>query len=86
MAGEHDDRSLEAVLAQDAHGLATVDIGKTDIHDYQIDLSRFRGLHPLATVLDCDGFEILMQRQMLHQPIAQAGIVFDDENPMPVRH
>jgi hypothetical protein len=26
--------------AQDAHGFATVDVGQTDVHDHQIDLSR----------------------------------------------
>jgi hypothetical protein len=34
------DRSLEAVLAQDAHRLAAVDVGQPDVHDHQIDLPR----------------------------------------------
>jgi len=86
MAGQHDDRSLEVVLAQDANSLATIDIGQADIHDHQIDLARLRRLHALDAVLNCDGFELLMQRQLFGQPIAQAGVIIDDENPMPVRH
>jgi len=38
VAGEHEDRRLEAVLAQDAHGVAPVHVGKPDIHDHEIDL------------------------------------------------
>src|SRR5258708_35806204 len=31
--GQHDDRRLEAVLAQNAHCFAPVDVGKPDIHN-----------------------------------------------------
>jgi hypothetical protein len=34
----------EHVPAQDAHGFAAVDVGQSDIHDHQIDLSRLGGL------------------------------------------
>ena len=86
MAGHHDDWSLEAVLAKETHCLATVDIGQTDIHDHEIDLVGLSGLHALNAVLNCYGLELLVQRQLFGQPIAQAGVIIDDENPMPVRH
>ena len=54
MAGQHDDRRLEAVLAQDAHGLASVDVGKADVHDDEIDLAGLGGLHALGAGLDRD--------------------------------
>jgi hypothetical protein len=33
VAREHDDRHLETVPAQDAHGFAAIDVGQADIHD-----------------------------------------------------
>jgi hypothetical protein len=33
---QHDDRRLKAVLAQDAHRLPPVDVGKPDIHDHEM--------------------------------------------------
>ena len=86
MAGQYDDRSLEVVLAQDANSLATINIGQADIHDHQIALARLRRLYALDAVLNCAGFELLIQRQLFGQPIAQAGVIIDDENPMPFRH
>ena len=86
MPGQHDDRSLETVLAQDAHRLAAVDVGKADVHDHQIDLAGLGRLHTLAAVLHSEGLELLMQRQLLGQRIAQSGIVIDDENLTRVRH
>jgi hypothetical protein len=38
---------LKSFFAQDTHGLATVEVGQTDIHDHQIDLPGLRSLHPL---------------------------------------
>ena len=80
MPSQHDDRSLEVVLAQDAHHLAAVDVGKADVHDHQIDLARFGRLHTLAAVLHSQGLELLVQRQLLGQRIAQFGIIVDNEN------
>ena len=86
VTGEHDDRRLEAVLAQDAHGFAAVDVGQADVHDHEVDLSRLGGLHALAAALHGDGFELLVQRQLLGQRVAQLGIVVDDQNFTRVRH
>ena len=80
MAREHDDRRLETVPAQDAHGFAAVDVGQADIHDHQIDLSRLGGLHALAAVLGRDSFKLLVQRKLLRQRVAQFGIIVDNEN------
>ena len=86
MAGQHDDRRLETVLAQDAHGFAAVDVGQADVHDDEIDLSGLGGLHALAAVLGADGFELLVQRQLLGQPLAQLSIVVDDQNLARIGH
>ena len=86
MAGQHDDRRLEAVLAQDADGFAAVDVGQPHIHDDEIDLSGLGGLHTLAAGLDRDGLELLVQRQLFGQRIAQFGIVIDNQNLPRIRH
>jgi len=69
VAGEHNDRRLETVPAQDAHGFAAVDVGQAGIHDHQIDLSRLGGLHALAAVLRRDSFKLPVQRQLLGQRV-----------------
>ena len=86
VAREHDDRRLETVPAQDAHGLAAVDVGQADIHDHQIDLSRLGGLHALAAVLRRDSFKLLVQRKLLRQRVAQFWIIVDNENLTGIRH
>jgi hypothetical protein len=60
--------------------------GRPTSHDHEIDLAGLRSLHALNAVLDCYGLELLVQRQLFGQRLAQAVIVVDDENPMPVRH
>ena len=77
---QHHNRSLEAVLTQDAHRLAAVYVRQAHVHDHQVDLPRLRRLHALAAVLHGDGFELLVQGQLFRQRIAQAGIIIDDEN------
>src|ERR1700728_246247 len=86
VAGEHDDRRLEAVLAQNAYGFPAVDIGQTDVHDHEIDLPRLGSLHTLAAVLRGDRFKLLVKRQLLREGVAQLGIVVDDKNCTRVRH
>ena len=86
MAGEHDDRRLEAILAQDAHGFAAVDVRQPDIHDDKIDLPGFCGLDSLAAVFDRDRLEFLVQRELLGQRIAQFAVVVDDKNLTRIRH
>ena len=40
----------------------------------------FGGLHAFAAVFGRDGFEFLVQRELLGQPIPQFRIVIDNEN------
>jgi hypothetical protein len=83
---QHDDRRLEAVLAQNAHRFAPVDIGKTDIHDHEIDLPGLGGLNPFGPVVDRDRLEVLMQRELLDQRLAQLGIIVHDQDLAGIRH
>ena len=86
MPGQHDDRRLEAVLAQDAHRFAAVDIGQADIHDHEVDLAGLGGLHALGAVFGRDDFEFLMQRELLDQRVAQLRIVVHDQDLADIRH
>ena len=86
VAGQHDDRRLETVLAQDAHRLAAVDVRQADIHDHEVDLAGLGGLHALGPAVDRDRLELLVQRQLLDQRLAQLGVVVDDQDCAFVRH
>ena len=44
------------------------------------------GLDALAAVLGADGFELLVQRQLLGQPLAQFGVVVDDQDLARIGH
>ena len=86
VAGQHDDRRLEAVLAQDAHGLAPVHVGQADVHDDEIDVAVAGGLHALRAGIDRLGVELLVQRELLDQRVAQFGVVIDDQDLARVGH
>ena len=72
VAGQHDDRRLEAVLAQDADRFAAVDVGQADIHDDEVDLSRLGGLHALAAGIDRNGLEFRVRVFESDCPIRRA--------------
>jgi hypothetical protein len=86
VAGQHDDRRLEAALAEAAHDLTSVGIGQPDIHQHQIGRVGFGGAGALGAGIDCGGFELLMQRQLLDQRIAQIGIVIHDQDLAGIGH
>ena len=86
VAGQHDDRRLEAVLAQNAHRLAAIDVGQPDIHDHQVDLAGLGRLHPFGAGVDRDRLELLVQRELLDQRLAQFGVVVDDQDLAGIRH
>jgi hypothetical protein len=65
VAGQHDDRRLEAVLAQNAYRLATVDVRQPYIHDHQVDLPGLGGLNAFDAIFRGHRFELLMQRELL---------------------
>ena len=48
LAGQHDDRRLEAALAQELHRLAPVHVRQTDIHDEEVDQPAARRVDALG--------------------------------------
>jgi hypothetical protein len=86
VASQHDDRRLEAVLAQDAYGVVAVDVGQAHVHDHEIDLSNLGGLNALSAALDRNDIEFLVHRQLFHQRRAQFGVIINNENFPCIRH
>ena len=86
VAGQHDDRRLEAVLAHDTNDLAAINIRQADIHDDKIDLLGFRRGHRLAPAIDGQRLEFVMQCDLLHQCPEQVGVVVHDQNFSGIRH
>ena len=86
MSGEHDDRRLEAILAEHANRFAAVDIGKADVHDDEVDLARAGGLHAFGAGVDRHGFELVMKRELLDQRITHVGVIVDNEDSAGIHH
>ena len=86
MPGQHDDRRLEAALAQGAHHFAAIGVGQADIHQHQIGGIGLGGARALGAGIDRGGFEFFVQRQLLHQRIAQIGIVIHDQDLAGIGH
>jgi hypothetical protein len=86
VAGQHDDRRLEAGLTENFYGFAAVHVRQADVHNGEVDLAGFRFLQTLGAGLDRNGVEFLVQRQLLDQRGAQLVVVLNDQNRALVRH
>ena len=86
VAGEHENRCLEPALAEDAHRFAAVDIGQANVHNNQVDLAILGGLDALGAILDRGCLELLVQRQLLHQRIAEFRIIVDNQYLADIAH
>ena len=86
VAGQHDDGGLEAALAQAAHHFAAVGIGQPDIHQHQVGRIGLGGAGALGAGIDGGGLELVMQRQLLDQRVAQIGIVIHDQDLAGIGH
>ena len=84
--GEHDDRGLEAALAQAAHHFAAIGIRQPDIHQHEIGGIGLGGAGALGAGIDGGGLELVVQRQLLHQRIAQIGVVIHDQDLAGIGH
>jgi hypothetical protein len=84
LPGQHDDRALEAVAAQDLDRFAPVHVGQADIEQHKIDVS-VAGLG--QRVIGGTGLgelELAVVRQLLGEGLAEVGVVIDDENAAPI--
>ncbi|VTZ62330.1 hypothetical protein EMEDMD4_370194 [Sinorhizobium medicae] len=80
MAGEHDDRGLEAAFAQKLHRLAPIHIRQTDIHDQEIDLAGTSGLNAFTGGRFLQKIELFVKGELLYQGLTQIIVVVDKED------
>jgi hypothetical protein len=55
-------------------------------HDHQVDLHGLSRLHGLGAVFCHNGFELLIQRELIGQRITQFGVVINDQDFARVGH
>ena len=78
--------ALKPPLRRRAHDFAAVGIRQPDIHQHQIGSIGFGGAGALGAGIDGGGLELVVQRQLLHQRIAQIGIVIHDQDLAGIGH
>jgi len=86
MSGQHDDRGLEARLAQRPHDFAAIGVRQPDIHDHEIGRNSLGGLSALGAGIDGGRLKLLMQRELFDQRVAEITVVVHDQNLARVRH
>ena len=86
VAGQHDDGRLEAALAQGTHNFPPVGIGQSDIHQDEIGGVGLGRAGTLGAGIDGGSFELVVQRQLLHQRIAQIVVVIHDQDLAGIGH
>ena len=86
MTGQHDNRRLEATLAQAADHFAAVGVRQANVHQHQIGRVGLGGQCPLGTGIDGGGLKFIVKRQLLNKSVAQIGIVIHDEDLAGVGH
>ena len=78
--------ALKPPLRRRAHDFAPVGVRQPDIHQHEIGGIGLGGAGALGAGIDRGGFELVVQRQLLHQRIAQIGIVIHDQDLAGIGH
>ena len=80
IAGQHDDRALEPVLAHDLAGLAAVHVRQANVEQDQLEALLLGDLDALRRSRCRHDLEIVVQRQLVAQRLAQLLVIVDQEN------
>ena len=80
LAGQHDDRGRNPVLAQQAAGLAAVHVGQVDVQQDQVGPDLAAHADTLGRGRGLNRAKRLVQGQLLGQGFAQVVVVVDDED------
>jgi hypothetical protein len=80
LSRQHDDRPFEAVLAHDLAGVAAVHVGKADIKDDEVDMLAPGLRHGLGCGARHEGGEVVVERQLLGQGLAEVRVVVNDQD------
>ncbi len=86
MAGQHQDRALDPLLAHLLAELATVHVGQPDIEDDKIEHARFDLLDSGVAIGRFEHVEIVGQDKLLGQRLAKVVIVIHKKNFLQVGH
>jgi hypothetical protein len=80
VAGEHDDRALEAALAQELAGLPAIHVRQADVEHDEVEVLALGELDPLRRSARSEDLEFVVQRQLVLQRFTKVLVVVDDEN------
>ena len=78
-AGQHDDRGFQAVAPEQTTDLAAVHVGQADIEQDQIESLGFGELEDGGGGIGLEGFEFLVQPQLLGERFPQRLVILDQE-------
>jgi hypothetical protein len=80
VAGQHDDRRLEAALAQQLDCLAAIHVRQADIHDQQVDGRRAGAFHALCRRRFLQNRELVIERELLREGFAEVIVIIHQKN------
>ena len=80
VAGQHQDRALDALLAQQPAELAAVHVGQADVEDDEVVVLLAGAGEAAVAVAGLEDVELLGQHQLVGQRLAQVGVVVDEED------
>ncbi len=60
--------------------------GKPDVHQHQVRRIGLGGAGALGASIDCGSLELVVQRELLHQGVAQIGVVIHDQDLAGIGH
>ena len=80
VAGEHQDRALDALLAQQAAELAAVHVGQADVEDDEVVVLLAGAGEAALAVAGLEDVELLGQHELVRQRLAQVGVVVHEED------
>src|SRR5690606_18266495 len=80
IAGEHDDRRLEARLAQSFAGLTAIHVRQPDVENDQVEMAVLCGFHAACGVSYRGDLELVVKGKLVAQGLAKVLVVIDDEN------
>ena len=86
VAGQHDDRALEAALAQHLACFAAVHVRQPYVQENQVQMIALDGIDALGRSGSRNDFELVMKCQLVLQGLTKVLVVIDDENRLLVRH
>ena len=86
IAGQHDDRALEAVLAHDLDALAPIHVGQADIHDHEIESIGLHERDAAGRRVGGDDQEFLIETELLCKRVAKIVIIVDQQKFPRIRH